>query len=63
MTWNFTDAGPGFVVLGGELAATSGAIALAFAADAGTAGALAAASLAAGSAAASAQLTSNWRAW
>ena len=63
MTWNFTDAGPGFVVLGGELSAASGAIALAFAADAGTAGALAAASLAAGSAAASAQLTSNWRAW
>lgn len=23
MTWNFTDAGPGFVVLGGELSATS----------------------------------------
>jgi glucoamylase len=63
MTWNFTDAGPGFVVLGGELSATSGAIALAFATDAGTAGALAAASLAAGPAAASAQLTSNWQAW
>ena len=63
MTWNFTDAGPGFVVLGGELSATSGAIALAFATDAGTAGTLAAASLAAGSAAAGAQLTSNWQAW
>ena len=63
ITWNFTDAGPGFVVLGGGLSATSGAIALAFATDAGTAGTLAAASLAAGSAAASAQLTSNWQAW
>ena len=63
MTWTFTDAGPGFVVLGGELSATSGAMALAFATDAGTAGALAAASLAAGPAAASGQLTSNWRAW
>jgi glucoamylase len=48
MTWNFTDAGPGFVVLGGELSAASGAIALAFGTDAGIAGALAAASLAAG---------------
>ena len=63
MTWTFTDAGPGFVVLGGELPAASGVIALAFAADAGTAGTLAAASLAAGPAAASAQLISNWEAW
>jgi glucoamylase len=63
MTWNFTDAGPGFVVLGGELSAPSGVIALAFATDSGTAGALAAASLAAGAAAASAQLTGNWHAW
>jgi len=63
MTWNFTDAGPGFVVLGGELPAASGVIALAFATDAGTAGALAAASLAEGASAVSAQLTSNWRSW
>jgi glucoamylase len=63
MTWNFTDAGPGFVVRGGELSATSGAIALAFATDAATAGALAAASLAAGSTAAGAELTNNWQAW
>ena len=63
MTWTFTESGPGFVVLGGELPATSGAVALAFAADAGTAGTLAAASLAAGPAAASSQLTSNWKAW
>jgi glucoamylase len=63
MTWNFTDAGPGFVVLSGALSASSGAIALAFAEDAGTAGSLAAASLAAGSAAAQAQLISNWQGW
>ncbi len=63
MTWNFTDAGPGFVVLGGELSAASGVIALAFATDAGTAASLAAASLTEGASAVGAKLTSNWRAW
>jgi hypothetical protein len=48
MTWNFTSAGPGFVVLGAEFAAASGVVALTFAANPTTAADLAAQSLAAG---------------
>ena len=45
MTWTFTDAGAGFVVLSGELPDASGLLALAFAGDATAARALAEASL------------------
>lgn len=63
MTWNFTSAGPGFVVLGAELAAASGTIALAFAGDPATAGTLAGQSLAAGADAARTAMTSAWQGW
>ena len=63
MTWDFTNAGPGFVVLGAELAATSGTIALAFAAYLATAGGLTGQSLAAGINAARAAMTSAWQQW
>lgn len=48
LTWTFTDAGPGFVVLSGELPDSSGLLALAFAEDADTAQTVADASLNAG---------------
>jgi glucoamylase len=63
MTWNFTSAGPGFVVLGAELAATSGILALAFAADPAAAGALAGESLAAGIDTARTAVTTAWQDW
>ena len=63
MSWNFTNAGPGFVVLGAELAAASGTIALAFADDPATAGGLTGQSLAAGIGAASTAMTSAWQGW
>jgi hypothetical protein len=48
MTWNFTSAGPGFVVLGAEFAVASGVVALTFAANPTAASDLAVQSLAAG---------------
>jgi glucoamylase len=63
MSWDFTNAGPGFVVLGAELAATSGTIAVAFADDPAVAADLARESLAAGIAAARTAVTSAWQAW
>ena len=63
MSWNFTNAGPGFVVLGAELTAASGTIAVAFASDPAVAAGLASDSLAAGIAAARIALTSAWQAW
>ena len=63
MSWNFTNAGPGFVVLGAELAAASGTIALAFANDPATAGSLTGQSLAAGIGAARTAMTSAWQGW
>ena len=63
MTWTFTDAGPGFVVLSGELPDTGGLLALAFADDATTAQALAEASLNTGITAARDALTQSWHDW
>jgi glucoamylase len=63
MSWDFTHAGPGFVVLGAELAAASGTLALAFAGDPATASGLTGQSLAAGVDAARAAMTSAWQAW
>lgn len=63
MTWNFMNAGPGFVVLGAELASPTGTIALAFAGDPATAGSLAGQSLAAGIDAARGAMTGAWQNW
>ena len=63
MTWTFTSAGPGFVVLSGELPEVSGVLALAFAGDAGAAQTLAEASLAAGVTSARDALTQSWHDW
>ena len=63
MGWTLTDAGPGFIVLGGELRAASGVLALAFATDASTCADLTGQSLAGGFAAAKSELTDQWTAW
>ncbi len=63
MTWTYTDAGPGFVVLGAECAASAGLLALSFAADAATAQQIAGESLSSGALAAKDALTSSWRQW
>jgi len=63
VTWTFTDAGPGFVVLSGELPDTSGELAVAFADDADTAQTLADASLNVGITAARDTLAQSWHDW
>ena len=63
MTWTFTDAGPGFVVLSGELPDATGLLALAFADDAAAAHALAESSLNTGITAARDALTRSWHDW
>ena len=63
MTWTFTDAGPGFIVLGGELHAASGVLALAFGNDASTCVELTRQSLAGGLPAVRGKLTDQWTAW
>ncbi len=63
MTWTFTDAGPGFVVLSGELPDSSGLLALAFAEDADTAQTLADASLNAGVTTTRDALIQSWHDW
>lgn len=63
MTWTYTDAGPGFVVLAAECAASAGLLALSFAADAATAQRIAEASLSAGVDAAKDGLARSWRQW
>ncbi len=63
MTWSYSDAGPGFIVLGGQLSQTSGVLAVAFAGDAGTCANLAAQSLAGTFATAKTKLGSQWTAW
>ena len=63
MTWTFTDAGPGFVVLSGELPDATGLLALAFADEAAAAQALAESSLNTGITAARDALTQSWHDW
>lgn len=63
MTWSYADAGPGFIVLGGELPQPSGVIAIAFAGDPSECADLARQSLAGTFASAKARLTDQWTAW
>lgn len=62
MAWTFDNAGPGFVVLGGECAAR-GTLAIAFADDAATAQELARDSLGDGVDAARAAVVESWQDW
>ena len=63
MTWSFDAAGPGTVVLGGQLPDASGVLALAFAAEPRVAASTAAQSLAAGADAVRAAGQAQWQAW
>ena len=63
MTWSYTDAGPGFIVLAGRLANPSGVLALALAGDPNTSAQLAEQSIAGTLATAKAKLTAQWTSW
>jgi glucoamylase len=63
MAWSFTDAGPGFIVLGSRLPAASGVLAMAFANDANTCANLATQSLNAGLGTVKSSLSTQWTTW
>lgn len=63
MTWSYTDAGPGFIVLSAQLSEASGVLAIAFAGDASTCANLADQSLAGTFVCAETKLTAQWTAW
>src|SRR5581483_10674656 len=63
MTWTYSQAGPGFVALMGELAASEGLLGMGFATTSDQARAVAQASLSAGYVNASQTYTAGWQNW